>query len=990
MLATLRPVLLVATTAVAGAVATLPAQHALFVHRNDLIADARHHQGAAAALDHLLRGPTASQRAAGWTSHVPAGTRLQACRVTGDHAQLVFDDTLLAATAIEDALEQLQKTALTDPSIAHTSVAIRLRNGREEDITTVLGHDRLPTVPRAESGNSSFVATQGALSGRRIAISPGHGYYWHSSLGWTTQRPLIDGLLEDIHVAEICNRYLIPMLQNMGAEVVLTRETGEVLVDAVADNDSGAPTYTETGTWLLSGSSGYQGGTYRFVGATATETATANWRIPVTRDGLYPVYAWFRASTNRTPVARYRVTHAGGTSSVEVDQSRDNLTWVWLGSYWFNAGDDAVITLSNESPSNGVVIADAVRLGGGVGSIVRGSGTSGRPRWQEAARYWTQYAGAPTSVYDTAGADNSDDVTTRPRFAEWRGADAYVSLHTNAGGGAGTSSFIYSGGATAGSSTLQSRIHTQIIQDLRAEWSSTWVDRGQRSANFGEVRLLSTMPGVLLELAFHDQAGSFDHTSLHQPEFRYLGARAIARGIMRYFAAAAPFVPEPPTALRVTQDGNGGLRVAWDTAPGATGYVVEWSDDGKGFVQAGTTTAPFWSTGPLPYHSMKSFRVRATNGSGCSMPTEVLTAGTDHNGTASVLLVQAFDRLDRAIKAPDNTRDYLRHFGDAIRRDATFSLGFDAASNEAIERGRVTLDNYRCAVWSLGEESTTDETFTPFEQFLVNAFLNAGGRLLVSGAEVAWDLDWLGSASDRAFYRNQLGTTYVADDANVYTVRGVPGTVSAGLPLTAFDNGQFGTYDVNYPDVLTATPSTGAVVCLQYGNGQFAGVQRIDPVTAARTVTFGFPLVTMTDPVARAQLVRQSLAFLLADQPLTTTPTAPLGQRLNLELAMPGEAGQLYQLLVSEGNDIGIPLPGGNLIPLRPGFLIGSSLDPGNPLYGNFLGLLDASGRASAWVDVPNLGFLNGFEVWFAAFTVDPTSLLDRTVTNWVRVTLGP
>ena len=40
--------------------------------------------------------------------------------------------------------------------------------------------------------------------------------------------------------------------------------------------------------------------------------------------------------------------------------------------------------------------------------------------------------------------------------------------------------------------------------------------------------------------------------------------------------------------------------------------------------------------------------------------------------------------------------------------------------------------------------------------------------------------------------------------------------------------------------------------------------------------------------------------------------------------------------------------------------------------------------------DVPNLAFLVGFEVWFAAFTADPTTLIDRVVTNWVRVTLGP
>ena len=981
-----------ATLVLAGATPGLT-QQALFVRADNLAAVAPRHTDAEAALRQLCAGPTSQQRVAGYSTHLPAGTRLIAVRRQGTRATLVFDPTLLRATAIEDALEQVQKTALTDLTLRHTTVAIRHRDGSEVDVGALLGQRTIVLPPQPSTAAAAANPVAGALSGRRIAISPGHGYYWHTTLGWTTQRGLIDGLIEDIHTAEICNQYLIPMLRDLGAEIVMTREHGEVPDDVVVDNDGGAPGYTESGAWSTSASSGYGGGGYRFAGTGATETATASWQLPVASAGLYPVYAWFRASSNRTPTASYRVTHQGGTDAVVIDQTVDNLTWVHLGDYWFGAGTNATVVLSNQSTTGGVVIADAVRLGGGLGSIVRGSGSSGQARWRECARYWAQFAGAPSSVYDssTSPQDNSDDVTARPRFAEWRGADAFVSLHTNAGGGSGTSSFIYSGGATAGSSTLQSRIHTQIITDLRAEWNAGWIDRGQQSANFGEVRLLSTMPGVLLELAFHDIAGSPDHTALHQPEFRYLGARAIARGVMRYFAPAAPFVPEAPTALRVTQDGNRGLAVAWDAAAGAAGYLVEASDDGKGFLAVATTTANSWSTGPLPYHSMRSFRVRSTNASGQSFPTEVLTAGTDHLGVAQALLVQGFDRLDRNVKGPENTRDYLRHFGDGLRRDATFSVGFDAASNEAVQLGRVALGAYAAVMWSLGEESTGDDTFDATEQALVSAYLAGGGGLLVSGAEIGWELDWLGSAADRAFYRNQLGATYIADDANTHTLQaGLAGTVSAGMPATGFDDGTAGTYDVDWPDVIAPLAGSGGVVCLRYGNGLVAGIQKTDATTGARVVNLGFPLDTMTDATARARLVRQSLAFLLEPLPLTAAATAPLGQQLDLELTIPGEAGRLYMLFASEGMDGGVVLPGGGLLPLRPAALFSSSLDPGNPFFHGFLATLDGSGRASPWVDVPQLAFLSGLDVWFAAITVDTTVLVEREITNWVRVRLGP
>ena len=101
-------------------------------------------------------------------------------------------------------------------------------------------------------------------------------------------------------------------------------ENGEQPVDGLVDNDQGAPAYVETGGWSTSLSSGYQSSTYRFANTNpTTETATATWSIPVLEDGLYPVFAWFRASANRTPEAVYRVAHGGGVDIVD-DDDRDS------------------------------------------------------------------------------------------------------------------------------------------------------------------------------------------------------------------------------------------------------------------------------------------------------------------------------------------------------------------------------------------------------------------------------------------------------------------------------------------------------------------------------------------------------------------------------------------------------------------------------------------------------------------------------------------
>ena len=534
-----------------------------------------------------------------------------------------------------------------------------------------------------------------------------------------------------------------------------------------------------------------------------------------------------------------------------------------------------------------MVIADAVRVGAGAGTIVRGPGPSGRPKWQEAARYWTQYVGAPRSVWDSVstGQDNSDDVTARPRYAEWRGADAFVSMHTNAGSQTtplrGTSSFTYSGTRTTGSAALQNAIHTQLVGDLRQLYDPTWVDRGQRRANFGELRLLQSMPGVLLELAFHDRDRSPDHNAIHDPDFRRIAGRAIARGVLRYFNPSAPFPPNAPDDLRVTQDGRGGLRVAWRATPGASDYVIEGSSppgadplgsgrSGQGFVVLGTTSSTAWNTGPLPPDAVRSFRVRARNATGQSEPTDVLTAGTSPTGRAELLLVQAFDRLEKTVKAPENTKNYLALHADAIRFEAEFGLGFDACTNEAVRNGAVRLDAYRAVDWACGEESTRDETFDAQEQALVASYLTAtGGRLLLSGAEIGWDLEARGSAADTSFHRNALGARYVADDAATYRFRALPGSLFDGLPAGAFSaSTATGTYDVDFPDVLAPNDSRSAVA-LEYvgGRGGAAALARIAP-NGSRVLYLGFPLESVTDRSLRARLMRRALRFLLEPRPL--------------------------------------------------------------------------------------------------------------------------
>ena len=70
----------------------------------------------------------------------------------------------------------------------------------------------LPSVAEAPDG----------MQGRTLAIWPSHGKYYDN--GWKWQRPRLFGTVEDLLSRSFVDPYLVPMLENAGAYVMLPRE----------------------------------------------------------------------------------------------------------------------------------------------------------------------------------------------------------------------------------------------------------------------------------------------------------------------------------------------------------------------------------------------------------------------------------------------------------------------------------------------------------------------------------------------------------------------------------------------------------------------------------------------------------------------------------------------------------------------------------------------------------------------------------------------
>ncbi len=867
-------------------------------------------------LESLLAGPTAEEAAQGLTSAFPAGAVLANLLLRGDAVTATvalparFLERELSAS-VSDAMELQYIRSLEGLGLRHFWL---FAPDPSDPARVRLVSDFLPTRPTAArpalpddvpaapqrdtiAGQAPIYGQgqpQGALSGKTVFISAGHGWEWTGS-SWATQRGVNCGLVEDFSNAEMVDAYLIRYLWNAGADVWTVRERDMNRNEVIVDNDAGAPGYQETGKWATSVYTGYRGLTYRYAYVTGDEY-TATWTPNIPQNGYYGVYVWYRHGANRPTDALYRVRHAGGETEVRLNQEVHGLTWRYLGTYYFLAGTGGHVVLSNQSGEAGqAVIADAVRFGGGMGSIDYGGGISARPRYEEACRTWAQYQGAPADVY-------SGDVVCRPLYAEWEkesGEDAvYVSWHSNAmgspnctGTATGTESYVYLDYTPAGSAELQYFVHSELVGDIRALWDPAWVDRGRMTANFGEVRELSTIPGMLLELAFHDNPD--DASDLREPSFRQLSARAVYQGIVKYFAnkdgSPVRLLPEPACHVTARNSGPGQVTLSWHApaAGGALGdpaerYKVYVGTEGHAFDNGRVFTATQATITGLAPGTLYFFRVTALNQGGESFPCQTAAVRTTTTGARPLaLVVDGFDRLDeysmiyendprvgtsaRMYLERMNGYDYAIQHGRAL---AASGMGFDYAANEAVIAGDVLLGDYAMVDWVLGEESTVDRTFDGSEQALVSAYLDGGGGLLVSGAEVGWDLDYRDNG--RAFYSGYLKASYAGDDAGTYQVAAAGG-IFAGLPALSFDDGTHGAYDVDYPDQIV--PLDGAVGGLLYQGG-LGGTAGLEYSGTYRLVYLAFPLEAVYPEATRQALMQRAAAFLVLDRYRVFVPLA--------------------------------------------------------------------------------------------------------------------
>lgn len=643
----------------------------------------------------------------------------------------IYADVL---TMMPDSCKDYQLSIISGGWDIRQLIPNRLRS--KDDSNRVWGDIDYQGAPWVSNASLPYQITKG-LQNRHLSIWASHGRYFHVKDNcWKWQRPPLFGTREDLFTQTIVIPYLIPMLENAGAIVFTPRERDWQKHEMIVDNDTRRTTmgvYIETHgnhPWQQTDSLGfrYHSGVYidrenPFRAGTARQAQTVehsrqqseiSYLPTIPEAGKYAVYVSYQTVEGSVDDAHYTVWHKGIPTEFRVNQQMGGSTWVYLGTFDFDEGSNAqnCVVLTNQSRHHGVVTADAVRFGGGMGNIRRGYTTSGLPRCLEGARYYAQWAGMPYHVYSSKNGedDYGDDINVRSLMANHlAGGSCYMpdtmgckvpielslAIHSDAGytsdgkSHTGTlavcttylnDSILSSGRSRLASRDLADALLSSIPKEIQRKYGS-WQARELWDRNYSESRV-PEVPSAILETMSHQNFA--DMRFGQDPNFRFDFARSIYKTLLRYICQMhhVPYIVTPltPNHLRVELTDNGKAILSWNAVedpdePTAkpSGYVVYTAIGKAGFdnglyVKDGQTSL----TIDIEPGQLYSFRVAAVNSGGRSFPSEVVSTYYAPEAQKTILIVNGFHRLS----------------SPAVRDNAA-EQGFDLKSDPGVTYGKT-------------------------------------------------------------------------------------------------------------------------------------------------------------------------------------------------------------------------------------------------------------------------------------------------------------
>ncbi len=733
------------------------------------------------------------------------------------------------------------------------------------------------------------------LQDRHIAIWQSHGNYFKNDKNeWGWQRPRLFCTTEDMFTQSFVLPYVIPMLENAGAIVYTPRERDTQKNEIIVDNDTpNASLYLEVGskkanwtnapvrgfaqkkTIYKEGENPFTDGTCRFIPTERKKKKNkdqvfAEWVPTLPATGKYAVYVSYQTLPNSVSDAKYLVFHNGGVTEFKVNQK---------------IGGENDYTDDINTRSNAINYLS--------GSSVYNPQQSG--------------LGVPLemtmALHSDAGCSKTDELIGS--------LGIYTTDFNNGKLNAGTDRYA--------SRDLADILLTQIQKDIYSSYSIPWTRRSMWNRNYSETRLPAT-PSTIIELLSHQnfadmQLGHDPNFKFTVGRAIYKGILQFITSQHDKEYIVQP-LPVSNFAIQFGKKKNT-LELSWkgeDDPQEPTArpreYIV-YTRIGYGGFDNGTLVSKTSHTVKIEPGLVYSFKVTAVNRGGESFPSEILSAYKAKREQEKVIIINGFDRIsgpavvntsDRAgfdlsqdpgvpyisnisfcgaqtgfdrtqagkegkgslghsgnelegMKIAGNTFDYPFIHGKAIQAAGKYS--FVSCSDEAVENGLVTLEDYPVVDYILGLEKEDPankayyKTFSSAMQRIMTSYCQSGGNLFVSGAYVGSDMS--GTQGNREFTEKILKYGYQSSltDKSSNQIKGLGRTIT--IPRLPNEN----SYAVPAADCIVPVDTAFPVFTYAPGN-QSAGIAYKGNY---RTFVLGFPFESIQSEADRATIMAGILGF---------------------------------------------------------------------------------------------------------------------------------
>lgn len=373
--------------------------------------------------------------------------------------------------------------------------------------------------------------------------------------------------------------------------------------------------------------------------------------------------------------------------------------------------------------------------------------------------------------------------------------------------------------------------------------------------------------------------------------------------------------PEAPTLLSIKKDSSIYFTMNWTTPPDSdlAGYRIYYSNDGNAYQlrESESTLLPslnnrtysYGLTSPL---YLRIHSVDTANPVNESIQSDVYGIRTSGDGR-KILIVDGFNRYHNGGSWNRAYHDFVIKYAES----GTFS--FQSVHNSAVKSGSINLRDYQMVFWMSGDEDGTSVIFDSTEIEAIKSYLDTGGKLFLSGSEIAENLyrNGAGNPSLISFMSDYLKITYIDGDANLnngiifdslnnFRQALIPfGVTSQGAP-----------YIEDAPDVIAGVE--GTVEFLRYNATKTGGIYYSgtfgNSATSGKIVFLGFPFESIGSKTLRVQFMTDLLNYF-------DSPSSTVGE----ELFIPRDVSlyQNYPNPFNGGTTISFYLPAPGSVTLK-------------------------------------------------------------------------